>query len=172
MNEKDIEYKWYPLYTKSRHEKTAYANLKEAGYEVYLPLQKKQKKWKDRKKIVEVPLISSYVFVRIKPYQLYKVLDTRGISRYIQFAGRPATVRDEEIEIMQKALEQKTEIEVIDGVIKEGTPVRLTSGIFNNYQGKVIESKGKNKLVIQIESMHKSMLITVDKNNLVKTSIT
>ena len=168
MNEKDTEYKWYPLYTRSRHEKTAFKNLKEAGYEAYLPLQKKQRKWKDRRKTVEVPLISSYIFVYIKPYQLYKVLDIRGITRYIKFAGRPATIREEEIEIMKKALEKNTEIEVIEGVIKEGTPVRLTSGIFDNYEGKVIEFKGKNKLVIEIESMHKSLLITVDKNSIVK----
>ena len=160
---KHIELKWYPLYTKSRFEKQAYAQLIKLGYDAFLPLQKTIRHWSDRKKIVEVPLISSYIFVRIPRNKLYDVVNVYGISRYLSFNGQPATVRDEEIELLKLALENKNEIEVKDGLLNFGTEVKFTTGVFSGYSGKVIKQSSKNKLVVELESMGKTMLITVDK---------
>jgi len=55
---------WYPLLTKSRHEKLAHFNLQALGYESFLPLYESVSQWTDRKKIVDFFLIDSYVFVR------------------------------------------------------------------------------------------------------------
>ena len=60
-----MSYNWYALYTFPRFEKKVYKRLVERGIEAYLPLQKKLRKWKDRKKWIEEPLIRSYIFVKI-----------------------------------------------------------------------------------------------------------
>jgi len=70
--------KWYAVYTKSRTEKKLTGRLNEKGIESYLPLRKTLKQWSDRKKIVEEPLISSYVFVNIQNSRYYDVLNTQG----------------------------------------------------------------------------------------------
>ncbi|NOZ47060.1 MAG: UpxY family transcription antiterminator [Chlorobi bacterium] len=165
-NTKNIEFHWYPLYTKSRHEKTAYNQLLKFGYEAFLPLQKTVRQWSDRKKIVELPLISSYVFVRIPKNKLYDVVNIYGISRYISFNGLPAIIQDNEIELLKLAIENKNEIEVADRNFKKGTEIKFSTGIFKGYSGKVIKQSGKNKLVVELESMGKTILITVDISQL------
>lgn len=160
---KDQSY-WYPLYTKSRHEKKAYKNLVKAGYETFLPMIKSVRQWSDRKIIVDVPLISSYVFSRFDPVNMNDVLNVYGVSRYISFNGKPAHVRDEEIELLKKAIESKAEIEVENRVLKTWTLISIKSGAFCGYSGKFIRRSGKNKLVIELESMGKTILVTIDNN--------
>ncbi len=164
--QEDLKLRWYPFYTRSRFEKKAYDNLVKKGFEVYLPLKKSERQWSDRKKIVEMPLFSSYIFVRVPQYQIYDVLQINGIVRYIVFNGRPAVVRDSEIELIRKILSEKTEFEVVDGIIKEGAEITLTSGPFKGYSGRVIKRSGKSKIVIEIESINKSLIVTVDVSNI------
>ena len=63
--EKPVDKKWFALYTKPRWEKKVNLTLLKKGIEVWCPVQKVQKQWSDRKKIVEEPLFKSYVFVKI-----------------------------------------------------------------------------------------------------------
>lgn len=164
MNISDEKH-WYPLYTKSRHEKKAYENLKKAGYEAFLPLKKTISKWSDRKKLVEAPLISSYVFVFIHYNELRDVLSIYGVSRYISFNGIPAYVRNEEIELLRKALSSDIEIEAVDGVVKMGSEIKIISGPFSGYTGKVCKISGKKKLVIEMEAMNKTILVTLGSSS-------
>lgn len=161
------EKNWYPLYTKSRYEKKAYQNLIKAGYEAFLPLKKSLRQWSDRKKIVEMPLFSSYVFVRIPSTQLFDVLQIIGVVRFIYFNNKPAIVRDNEIELLKKIHLISTEVEVVDGKIEEGTPITITSGPFIGYEG-IIKRTTSSKLIIEIESINKTLLVTIDKNQVQK----
>ncbi len=164
-NSDDLKLKWFPFYTRSRFEKKSYDNLIKSGYEAYLPLQQKVRQWSDRKKIVAMPLFSSYIFVRTLNNRLFDVLNVNGIVRYISFNGQPAIIRDSEIDIIRKILSNYTEIEVVDGIIEAGTEIILTSGAFQGYKGKVVKLKNKNKVVIEIASINKSILVTVDLNS-------
>ncbi len=161
-----IEYKWYPFYTRSRFEKKVYLELLKQNYEAYLPLQKTVRHWKDRRKIIELPLFSSYIFVRIQQQQIPEILKINGISRYISFNNQPAYVKDEEIEVIKSFLNTNSEIEVMDGLIKEGTEVIMKSGLFSGYKGKIIKHSGKNKIVVEIESMNKTLLVSLDTENI------
>jgi len=155
--------KWYPLYTKSRHEKKAYENLIKAGYEAFLPLRKSERKWSDRKKIIDVPLIPSYVFSRFSRSEMNEVLKIYGISRYIKFNGKPAYVRDNEIELLKKALETDNEINTMDSNLKKGSIVEIMSGPFKGFSGRVIRSSGNKKLVIELEAINQTFCVTLDK---------
>ena len=161
-----IEKKWYPFYTKSRYEKKLYIELTKQNYEAYLPLQEVLRQWKDRKKTVEVPLFPSYIFVRIETHQIPNVLHIQGIARYISFNNQPAFVRDEEIELIKSFLNMNSEIEVVDGLIKDGAEIMMRSGIFSGYKGRVIKHCGKNKIVVELESMNKTILVTIEKESL------
>lgn len=163
----DLKLKWYPFYTRSRFEKKTFDLLHKAGFEVYLPLKKSTRQWSDRKKIVELPLFASYIFVRIPKYKLNDILVTPGIVRYIRFNGQPAIIRDKEIEMIKKVLSSNTEIEVVDGKVEVGADIKISSGIFKGYDGKVVEIKGKHKVVLEIESINKSILVTVELNKII-----
>lgn len=158
------EKKWYTFYTRSRFEKKIYLELLKQNFEAYLPLQKVLRQWKDRKKMVEVPLFSSYIFVKVERHKISEILKINGVARYIQFNNQPAYLREEEIELIKSFLDSNSEIEVLDGALKEGTELLIKSGLFTGYKGKVIKQAGKNKIVVEIESMNKTLLVSLDAN--------
>ena len=51
-----------------------------------------------------MPLLSSYVLVKIANNDRNKVFAVPGIIRYVFWLGKPAVVRDQEIELMQNYL--------------------------------------------------------------------
>ncbi len=158
-----IESKWYVFYTKSRFEKSVFKLLTKSGIEAFLPLKKELRKWSDRKKIVEVPVLSSYIFVKIPKYKILDVLKYPGISRYISFNGLPATIREKDIELLKKAIENNNEIELVDSYLTKGSKVKFISGAFANYEAVIIKHNKKNKIIVEIEGLNQSILITVDK---------
>ncbi|MBA4322955.1 MAG: antitermination protein NusG, partial [Odoribacter sp.] len=77
------EEKWYALYTRPRAEKQVYQRLTDAGVETFLPLQKTFRQWSDRKKMVEKPLLSSYIFVKTKSKKFPVVYKTPGVVKFV-----------------------------------------------------------------------------------------
>jgi transcriptional antiterminator RfaH len=57
---------WYLIQTKPRQEVIAEKNLKNQGYECYLPLLKVEKIQTTLLEIVEVPLFSRYLFIQLE----------------------------------------------------------------------------------------------------------
>ena len=88
---------WYALYTKSKHEKKATERLAKEGFEVFCPMVKTIKQWSDRKKKVTIPLIPSYIFIKVDEKNRSKVLTDPSIFNYVYWLGKPAIIRDEEI---------------------------------------------------------------------------
>jgi len=74
------ENKWIAIYTKARHEKQVQRQLELMGIEAYVPLKKEYHRWSDRVKLVDVPLIPSYVFVCPNPTQYLKMFTVNGIE--------------------------------------------------------------------------------------------
>jgi transcription antitermination factor NusG len=165
FNEND-ELKWFVLYTKSRYEKKVNSRLTDLNITTYLPLKKTIRKWSDRKKVVDMPLINSYIFVKTKRDSLYDLIKIEGVTRYVSFSGRPVVVRQKEIDILKKFLEDGTAIDIIDGVPKVGKQVKFTSGFFKDYEGKILKVNRKNQLQIEIESINKTLVVTVDIDTL------
>lgn len=93
---------WYVFYTKSRQEKKVEDLLLRAGYEVFLPTQKVMRQWSDRKKRVEVPLFNSYIFVKDLPHKIADIVQTPGIAWNIRHNGKPAILREQEFELIQR----------------------------------------------------------------------
>jgi len=156
--------KWYPLYTRSRFEKVAYDNLIAAGYEAYLPMQKTLRQWSDRKKWVDMPLFKSYVFTKIETKQVQKVISVRGVSRFIYFNGQPASMRDQDIELIKKLLENNIPIDIEDGLPDIGESITLTEGVLAGYKGKVT-GVSSNKIIVELEEFNKSIIVYLNEDN-------
>lgn len=161
--------KWYALYTKSRTEKKVAERLEKIGVEYYLPLKKTLKQWSDRKKYVYVPIINSYIFVKVKRDQLYDLVGIEGVTRYISFSGRPVVVRQQELDILKLFLESDTNIEFLEGEAQKGKLVKFTSGVFKDYEGKILKVNRKNQLIVEIESLGKSLVVNIELDNVLLT---
>jgi len=150
---------WYVLYTKSKQEKKVAEGLKQLGIEAYCPVVTVMNQWSDRKKKVEVPLISSYVFVAINERKREDVFKVPGIVRYLFWLGKPAIVRDIEIEALQKSLEGiATSFEVLP--FQKNEVVAISSGPFQGFEGIV---KHINKNTIQLVLVDLGFLVTINR---------
>ena len=86
-NTGNTETKWYALYTRPRAEKLVYQRLIEEHIETFLPLQKTYRMWSDRKKLIEKPLLSSYIFVKTNKKTFPKVYKVIGVVKFVSFEG-------------------------------------------------------------------------------------
>lgn len=158
--EKEIEKKWFALYTKPRWEKKVDYLLVKKGIEAWCPVQKVQKQWSDRKKIVEEPLFKSYVFVKIAQTERTPVLMTDGVLNFVYHVGKPAVIRDEEIELIKKYLSDThaaISIQSLDS-LDENTRIKVNHGIFMDSTGTVIRG-GKRKVYVKLESLGQVMTV-------------
>lgn len=160
---------WYVLTTRSRHEKKSEQFLKNRGFEVFLPVQKVMRKWSDRKKMVEVPLFSGYLFIRYEESKRFDVLNTPGIVRFLRYNNNDATISDSQVEAIKMALNEiPDEINVIDQHFSEGEEIRIKSGPFKGFYGKIIQYNNNRKIMISIDSIGKSILIETGKTGIEK----
>ena len=161
----DTEKKWYVVYSKPRREKKLYAKLLEVGIEAYCPLNKVKKKWSDRMKTVEVPLFTSYVFVKVSENQKVKVRETPGVVNFVYEEGKPAVIREKEIEKIQRFLEEYQNVEVVPSEFHKGQIVKVNEGLFVDEEGKVIDTHN-NKVRVVIKSLGYDLVAEFDKSKL------
>ena len=156
---------WFALYTKPRWEKKVAAQLIKKGFEVYCPLNKVRRRWSDRYKIVEDPLFKSYVFIRFDIAEQTRVRLTEGIVNFVYWQGAPATIREQEIEMIKRFLNDYTDVRANIFEFNHGERVRIMSGLMMNHEGLVIDVKN-NSVSVVLETLSYQLTATFDKKNL------
>lgn len=153
---------WYALYTKPRWEKKVYGLLLEKGLECYCPLNKVRRQWSDRVKIIEEPLFKSYVFVKVAPDGHTQVRMVDGVVNFVYWLGKPAIIKDKEIENIQHFLDEYEDIEISAINVKEGDKVIVTTGVMMNKEGTITKLM-KNKVELVIESLGYKLTASISK---------
>ncbi|MCK4559337.1 MAG: UpxY family transcription antiterminator, partial [Calditrichia bacterium] len=153
---------WYAIYTKPRHEKKIHAQLTDKDIETFLPLVTRKRQWKDRKKNVEIPLFSSYLFVNFEYKYRFDVLETDGVVKIVNFNGVPAVVPDWQIESLKQMLTYPKTLQ-LENYIQPGEIVEVTEGPMQGMCGTVIIRKNSNRLVLTIEGIMQSISVEVDE---------
>ncbi|KIA85295.1 UpxY family transcription antiterminator [Flavobacterium sp. AED] len=143
---------WYVVYTKPKWEKKVAEQLKKNGIECYCPLITQVRQWSDRKKKVEVPLFNSYVFVQLPEADRNLVFQSAGAVRYLFWLGKPAIVRDEEINIIKKGLDGSDTCEVSLVPFQVGDKIELDSGPFST-QTAIVQEVNKTHYILVLESL-------------------
>ena len=153
--------RWYAIYTRSRNEKKVSMQLEERGLEHFLPLVPQLRYWKDRKKIVNMPIFPGYVFVNIKISEKIRVLRANGVVRFIEFNGSPSPIPDAQIEDVRQLLKYPDRVETAS-YFNCRDPVEITAGPFSGIRGKIIHSRGKQRLLVGIEIIHQAISVEID----------
>jgi transcriptional antiterminator RfaH len=143
---------WYVVYTKPKWEKKVAEQLTELGIATYCPLITQLKQWSDRKKKVQVPLFNSYVFVQLAESDRNLVFQSPGVVRYLFWLGKPAIVKDKEIETIKKWLHQPEPFEVSVSRFQVGDKITLDSGPFAA-QEAIVQEVNKTHYVLVLESL-------------------
>jgi transcriptional antiterminator RfaH len=155
----DQKYKWYPVYTNSRAERTALEILQKKQIDCYLPIRKVLKQWSDRKKVVEEPLLKSYLFVYISAKEYAEVLMTKGVARFIFFSGQIASIPDQQLEDLKLLLANADDLEIIDHDISPGEKVLIKAGPFKGIIAELVSLMNKKSIVLRLQHIGYSILI-------------
>ncbi|HEY4109818.1 UpxY family transcription antiterminator [Puia sp.] len=156
---------WYAIYTRPRWEKKVYALLVESGLETYCPLNKVRKKWSDRIKWVEEPLFKSYLFVKINEDKMTVVRQTGGVVNFVYWLGKPALVRDKEIESIRKFLDEYRDVRVEPVDLQADTVVSIRGGAFMDRKGRIMKVLN-NRVQVLIESIGFRLVAVLEKSNI------
>ena len=143
---------WYALYTAPRAEKKVAERFTESGIEHYLPIQKVMRKWSDRMKEVEVPVVNGYIFVHISELQFKSVLNTYGAIQFVREFGKPVPIPDKQLarlRFMVDNADGPVDFSLED--LAPGTPISIIRGPLQGLVGELKEIKGKHHVVIRLD---------------------
>jgi transcription antitermination factor NusG len=153
---------WYAIYVKSRHEKKVVDQLKEKGIEAYVPLKKTLKQWTDRKKWIEEPVITCYVFVNIEGSQRESVLQTKGVVGYVRSNRKDARVSDEEMQIMKSILsESELDVSIETNNFCIGQLCEVVVGPLKGKKVKLFELRGKKKVGVFLQDLKMGLIVDI-----------
>lgn len=155
---------WCAAIVRPNLEKAVAATLGRKGFTTYLPLCRERRKWSDRVKTVESPLFPSYVFCRMDPACGREILKTPGIISFVDFGEGPATIPEQEIDLVKRLLNADGRIALWPG-LKEGDPVRVICGPLRDIEGTLIQVEKELRVVVGLKMLNRSLAVTVDSGS-------
>ncbi len=156
--------RWYALYTRPRHEKAVAEQLIKREMEAFLPVREVLSRWKDRRKLVQLPLFPGYVFVRTSLVHKRRVVSTDGVVRMVSFQGTAAPIPDEQIEAVREICLTKLPCDPYP-YLTEGRWVRVIRGPLADLTGILVRRKGKHRLVVSIDILQQSVSVEIDADS-------
>jgi transcription antitermination factor NusG len=157
---------WFAVQVTPRHEKKIDVILGLRFHEHFLPTYQTKRKWSDRVKVIEAPLFPGYVFVRITRSLVGAVLALPGVIRIVNVGGKPCPVPEEEIEALQLVCRAKRNVCAFSH-LNTGQKVRVTAGPLCGVTGIIMNWKKRDRLIINVELIMKSVSVEVDRSEVV-----
>ncbi len=166
--DKDTE-RWFAIWTRYKCEKYVQKLLTIKGVYTYVPLQKHHRFWGGRRRIVELPLISCYVFVKIKQDEYVPVLETDNVRKFVKTANNLVSIPEQEIDILKRVVGD-IELEVTAEPLKYevGDNVEILSGSLAGMKAKLVVTKKNKFVVIELQNIGYSLRINIHHTNLKK----
>ena len=153
---------WFALTVKPQHESAASRALSVYGIQTYIPLYWERRRWSDRYKTVEVPLIPGYIFTRFVRNQRTTVLQAPGVRSIVQFCGEPAPIPDHELDSIRTLIASGFPLEPWAGLVT-GETVQIESGPLAGVHGVFLRRHDQSCLVVSVELLGRSVMATVDQ---------
>ncbi|GIX46923.1 MAG: transcription termination factor NusG domain protein [Candidatus Tectimicrobiota bacterium] len=152
---------WYAIHTRSRHEKVVRDQLAAKGVTHLLPLWRKRSVWKDRIKLIEVPLFSGYLFAYFPLREKLRVLTTIGVVRLVGINGQPVPIPQEQIDAVRTMVEQQLRYDPYP-YLREGMRVRVKRGVLAGAEGILIAKRQHYRLVVSIDLIQRAVAVDID----------
>lgn len=156
---------WAAVYTAPKHEKTVTDRIAQTtGLTTYLPMHRVLRKWSDRMKLVQAPLIPSYTFVKMTERDIYAVNNIQGVCGFVQFKHSGiAVILDHEMEALKQVAESEEAVYLHNTKqLKMGTPVEITAGPFSGLFGTIVKDCHDGNFSIQISNLNLSLVMDIE----------
>jgi transcription antitermination factor NusG len=173
MVENGSDINWYAFFTRPRSEKKLAKQFENKGVTYFLPLYTEVRQWSDRKKKVTEPLLKRIIFVKSTIEDLHTFYSFHHIISAVKEFGQPAVIKEHEIktlEIIAREWSGETiaSNQYTDYVI--GDEVEIKRGPLTGLTGKLLEIKGKHRLVVQLETLNVEFTVDIAKSQTKKLS--
>jgi len=154
---------WFAVHTRSRHEKVVAQEMRDRQLEAYLPLVREVRQWSDRRKLVESPLFSCYVFVKMVPRngERLKVLQINGALGFVGTQGIAYPIPDEQIHAVRVLVDEQLPL-CSHPFLKIGQRVRVRSGALAGVEGILVSRSGEQALVISLDAIQRSLSVRIE----------
>ena len=156
---------WFAVYTASNHEKKVQQHLQAREIETYLPLYTVSRRWRNRTSVnLELPLFSSYVFVRIARTENARVLAVPNVRFFVGDGRKALSLPDEEIDTLRSGLHLRR----VDPYpyVKVGARARIGSGPLAGLEGIVVRKDDQLRVVLSLDLIRKSIAVHVSADEL------
>ena len=152
---------WWAVYTRHQHEKTAAQMMTTKGLEVFLPMYASVRRWKDRRKLLYLPLFPGYIFVRGGDARRLEVLTTPGVHMILSQGDHAAIIPEDEVEAIRRTVEGNHCVEP-HPFLKCGQRVRVTRGSLSGVEGILVRKKNMFRLVLSVQMLAQSVAVEID----------
>jgi transcription antitermination factor NusG len=154
---------WYAVQTRARHERVVVQRFLDKGLTTFLPLVTEVRRWSDRQKVLELPLFSCYVFVKIMNTNedRLRVLRTDSVFDFVGVPRQGSAIPDEQIEAVRTIVKERANWQS-HPFLKIGQRVRIRSGALDGVEGVLIERNGRDTLVVSIDLIQRSLAVRID----------
>ena len=149
---------WYVICTKPNTELKVASQLNSLGINAFCPSYSFIKKYSDRKKKAEKPLMPRYVLVKMLEKDRTNVFAVPNVIRYLFWLGKPAIVRHEEIEILKNELEGYQSISNKSSLYV-GNDFAIPYGPFKGINGKILNFSN-NRMRLELKNI--GLFLTVN----------
>ncbi len=153
---------WYAAYVCTHHERKVVQQLEERRVSCFLPVYRSVRRWKDRRKELDLVLFPGYVFVCLDLCYRRRVLDLPGVVRLVSCNGQPVAVPEQEIQALQDGLVAGMRAEP-HPYLKAGRQVRVKHGPLQGLQGVLLRRKERFRLVLSLDLIQRSIAVEVDE---------
>ena len=154
---------WFALQTRARHEKVVAQRLRDTGIATFLPLVRGVHRWSDRRKIVELPLFSCYVFARLLPRNEHRlqVLLLDGVLRFVGSGGQAISIPEDQIDAVRKLVAEELPY-CSYPFLKIGQRVRIRGGSLDGVEGILTSRSGDRTLVVSVDAIQRSLAVRIE----------
>jgi transcription antitermination factor NusG len=154
---------WYAVHTRVQHEKAVAYRLRERGVTTFLPTFTEVHRWKDRRKTVELPLFSCYLFVKLMPRneERQRVLRTDSVLGLVGTQGIGTPIPNEQIDAVRILVKEQLPC-CSHPFLKIGQRVRIRGGALGGLEGIFLSRHGERRLIISVDAMQRSLAIQVE----------
>ena len=155
---------WWALYTRHQHEKTVAEMLSAKGFEVFLPLYESTRYWKDRCKVISLPLFPCYVFIRGELDRQLQAVTTPGVHMVLGSGDGIALIPNGDIEAIRKIVQEPSQVEP-HLFLTCGERVRVIRGCLQGIEGILLRKKNLSRLIVSVDMLAQAMVVEIDASD-------
>ena len=156
---------WFAFRTAYKREKRVAQRLGSQGIVCYVPLKTEVRHYVSKRKVVQLPLLNTYIFVRITARDYVTVLSDVDVYEIVRFGDEVGKVSDREISFLKTLLhegaDEQYQLEVSESIVK-GMRVVVTGGALAGTLGTVVAEQSNHNFQVELTGLGLGLRLVVD----------